>query len=33
MIVGVVISLTIVGAIVGVPLAIVGLLLTLRGLF
>jgi hypothetical protein len=33
MIVGVIISLTIVGAIIGVPLAIVGLLLTLRGLF
>ena len=33
MIVGVVISLTIVGAIVGIPLAIVGLLLALRGLF
>ena len=33
MIVGVIISLTIIGAIVGVPLALVGLLLTLRGLF
>ncbi|GAB4415827.1 MAG: hypothetical protein Kow002_01220 [Anaerolineales bacterium] len=33
MIVGVVVSLTIVGALVGVPLAIVGFLLTLRGLF
>jgi len=32
-IVGVIISLTIVGAIVGVPLAIVGLLLMLRGIF
>jgi hypothetical protein len=33
MIVGVVVSLTIVGAIVGVPLAIFGFLLVLRGLF
>lgn len=32
-IVGVIISLTIVGAIVGVPLAIIGLLLLLRGIF
>ena len=32
-IVGIIISLTIVGAIVGVPLAIVGLLLLLRGIF
>lgn len=32
-IVGVVISLTIIGAIVGVPLAIIGLLLFLRGIF
>jgi len=31
--VGVIVSLTIVGAIVGVPLAIVGLLLFLRGIF
>ncbi|MFN8414441.1 MAG: hypothetical protein U0Z26_18825 [Anaerolineales bacterium] len=31
--VGVIISLTIVGAIVGIPLAIVGLLLLLRGIF
>lgn len=31
--VGVIVSLTIVGAIVGVPLAIVGLLLLLRGIF
>jgi len=33
MIVGVLVSLTIVGAIVGVPLAIVGLLLFLKGMF
>ncbi len=32
-IVGVVVSLTIIGAIVGVPLAIIGLLLLLRGIF
>ena len=32
-IVGVLVSLTIVGAIVGVPLAIIGLLLLLRGIF
>jgi len=32
-IVGVILSLTIVGAIVGVPLAIIGLLLLLRGIF
>ncbi|MEW6405087.1 MAG: hypothetical protein AB1649_25095 [Chloroflexota bacterium] len=32
-IVGVIVSLTIVGAIVGVPLALVGLLLFFRGLF
>jgi len=32
-IVGIIISLTIVGAIVGVPLAIIGLLLLLRGMF
>jgi len=33
MIIGVVISLTVVGAILGVPLAILGFLLVLRGLF
>jgi hypothetical protein len=33
MIVGILISLTFVGAIVGVPLAIVGLLLFLKGIF
>jgi hypothetical protein len=32
-IVGVVVSLTIIGAIVGVPLAIIGLLLFFRGMF
>lgn len=32
-IVGVIVSLTIIGAIVGVPLAIIGLLIFLRGLF
>jgi hypothetical protein len=32
-IVGVIISLTIIGAIVGVPLAIIGLLLLMRGIF
>lgn len=32
-VVGVIISLTIVGAIVGIPLAILGLLLFLRGIF
>ena len=32
-IVGVIVSLTIVGAIIGVPLAIIGLLLLLRGMF
>lgn len=32
-IVGVIVSLTIIGAIVGVPLAIIGLLLVLRGIF
>jgi hypothetical protein len=31
--VGVIVSLTIIGAIVGVPLAIIGLLLLLRGIF
>ena len=33
MIVGVLVSLTIVGAIIGVPLAIVGFLLFIRGVF
>jgi hypothetical protein len=32
-IVGVIVSLTIVGAIIGVPLAIIGLLLLFRGMF
>jgi hypothetical protein len=32
-IVGVIVSLTIIGAIIGVPLAIVGLLLFLKGIF
>jgi hypothetical protein len=32
-IVGVIVSLTVVGAIVGVPLALIGFLLFLRGLF
>jgi len=32
-VVGVIVSLTIIGAIVGIPLAIVGLLLLLRGIF
>jgi len=32
-IVGVIVSLTIIGAIVGVPLAFIGLLLVLRGIF
>lgn len=32
-IVGIIVSLTIVGAIVGIPLAMVGLLLLLRGMF
>jgi hypothetical protein len=32
-IVGVIVSLTIVGAIVGIPLAIIGLLLLFRGMF
>jgi hypothetical protein len=32
-VVGVIVSLTIVGAIIGVPLAVVGLLLLLRGMF
>ena len=33
MIVGVLVSLTLVGAIVGIPLAIVGLLLFIKGIF
>jgi len=33
MIVGVLVSLTIIGAIVGIPLTIVGLLLLLKGIF
>ena len=33
MLVGVIVSLTIIGAILGVPLAIIGLLLFVRGLF
>jgi hypothetical protein len=33
MIVGIIVSLTVIGAIVGIPLAILGLLLVLRGLF
>jgi hypothetical protein len=33
MIVGVIVSLTIVGAVVGVPIAIFGFLLVMRGLF
>ena len=33
MVVGVIVSLTIVGAIVGIPLAVIGLLLLLRGIF
>ena len=32
-IVGIIVSLTIIGAIVGIPLAIIGLLLLLRGIF
>ncbi len=32
-VVGVLVSLTIIGAIIGVPLAIIGLLLFLRGIF
>jgi hypothetical protein len=32
-IVGIIVSLTIVGAIIGIPLAVVGLLLLLRGMF
>lgn len=33
LLVGIIVSLTVVGAIVGIPLAIVGFLLILRGLF
>ena len=33
MLVGVLVSLTVIGAIVGIPLAIVGLLLFLKGIF
>jgi hypothetical protein len=33
MLVGILVSLTVVGAIVGIPLAIIGFLLVLRGLF
>ncbi len=33
MLVGVLVSLTVIGAIVGIPLAIIGLLLVLRGIF
>ena len=33
MIVGIVVSLTVIGAIVGIPLAILGLLMIVRGLF
>jgi len=32
-VVGIIVSLTIVGAVVGVPLAVIGLLLLLRGIF
>jgi hypothetical protein len=32
-VVGIIISLTIVGAIVGIPLAVIGLLLLVRGIF
>lgn len=32
-VVGILVSLTIVGAIVGIPLAVIGLLLLLRGIF
>ncbi len=32
-VVGVIVSLTIIGAIIGIPLAIIGLLLLLRGIF
>ena len=33
MIVGVVVSLTVIGAVVGIPLALVGFMLVLRGIF
>ncbi len=33
MVVGVIVSLTVVGAIVGIPLALIGLLLFLKGVF
>ena len=33
MILGIVMSLTVIGAVVGIPLALVGLLLVLRGIF
>jgi hypothetical protein len=33
MLVGVLVSLTVVGAIIGIPLAVIGLLIILRGLF
>jgi hypothetical protein len=33
MIVGIAVSLTVIGAIIGVPLAILGFMLTVRGLF
>jgi len=33
MIVGIILSLTVIGAFIGVPMAVTGLLLTLRGLF
>ena len=33
MLVGVIVSLTIIGAIVGVPMAVIGLLLFLKGIF
>jgi len=32
-VVGVIVSLTVIGAIVGVPMAIIGILLFLRGIF
>lgn len=32
-VIGVIVSLTIIGAVIGVPLAIIGLLLFLRGIF
>jgi hypothetical protein len=33
MLVGVLVSLTVIGAIVGIPLAIIGFLLVIRGIF